>query len=41
MREVMLRRLRSLAWIGRDMMRAGMYEVAATVGMARKMRWEL
>lgn len=39
-REVMQRRLRSLALIRRDMMRAGMYVVAATVGIARKMRWE-
>ena len=39
MREVMQRRLTSLAWTGDDMIRVGMYAKAETLGTARKMCW--
>ena len=39
MREVMQRRLTSLACTIPDMIRAGMYAMAEKLGTARKMRW--
>ena len=39
MRDVMQRRLTSLAWTKVDMIRVGIYAMAETEGTARKMRW--